>query len=246
MKHPFRKKWGQNFLIDETIISNIINCLNLKTTDKILEIGPGEGALTNKLVKKINYLYGIEIDPLLIKKLKNKAFSNATFFEADILKWDFTRIPKNIIVIGNLPYNISSPILFKLLKISNWNKMGLMFQKEVAERIISKPNSKSYGRLSIMCQVYCKTNIELIIPRQMFIPKPKVDSAFVTFSRNNNNNIPNIDDFSQLIKKAFSQRRKKLKNNLPEINKLGLLGEWAHMRPEELSPKNYLQLLKRI
>ncbi len=124
--------------------------------------------------------------------------------------------------------------------------MGLMFQKEVAERIISKPNSKSYGRLSIMCQVYCKTNIELIIPRQMFIPKPKVDSAFVTFSRNNNNNIPNIDDFSQLIKKAFSQRRKKLKNNLPEINKLGLLGEWAHMRPEELSPKNYLQLLKRI
>ena len=96
-----------------------------------------------------------------------------------------------------------------------------------------------------MCQVYCKTNIELIIPKQMFIPQPKVDSAFVTFSRNNNN-IPNIDDFSQLIKKAFSQRRKKLKNNLPEINELGLLGEWAHMRPEELSPKNYLQLLKRI
>ena len=245
MKHPFRKKWGQNFLINETIISNIIDCLNLKKTDEILEIGPGEGALTNKLIKKTNYLYGIEIDPLLIKKLKNKAFSNATFFEADILKWDFTQIRKKIIIIGNLPYNISSPILFRLLKINNWNKMGLMFQKEVAERIISKPNIKSYGRLSIMCQVYCKTNIELIIPKHMFKPQPKIDSAFVTFNRKNDNT-PDIDDFSKLIKKAFSQRRKKLKNNLPEINKLGLLGEWEHLRPEELSPKNYLQLFKRI
>ena len=245
MRHPFKKKWGQNFLINKSMISNIIDSLNLKISDEVLEIGPGDGALTNELIKRIKYLYGVEIDPLLIKKLNEKKISNATFFEADILKWDFKNIPHNIIVIGNLPYNISSPILFKLLEYNNWKKMGLMFQKEVAERIISKHRVKSYGRLSIMCRIYCKVSIEFIISKDMFMPQPKVDSAFVTFNRHSSN-LPNIKKFSQFIQLAFSQRRKKLKNNLIKIHERGLLDKWAHLRPEELSPKDYLQLYNRI
>ena len=245
MKHPFRKKWGQNFLRDKNIITKIIDCLNLKIDDNILEIGPGDGALTNQIVKKVNTFHGVEIDPYLINHLNKKEYHNAIFYEADILKWDFNILPKNIAIIGNLPYNISSPILFQLLKIKNWQKMVLMFQKEVAQRIISPHNIKSYGRLSIMCQTYCNVNIKFMVPRNVFEPKPKVDSAVVIFKRKIEN-LPEIQQFSIFIKKAFSQRRKKLKNNLPNAYKKGLLEQWADLRPEELTPKNYLQLFSRI
>ena len=245
MKHPFRKKWGQNFLRDQNIITKIIDCLNLKINDNILEIGPGDGALTNHIVEKVHTFHSVEIDPYLIKNLNKKEYHNAIFHEADILKWDFNILPNNIKIIGNLPYNISSPILFRLLEVKNWKRMVLMFQKEVAQRIISHHKVKSYGRLSIMCQTYCHVNIKFIVPRNVFEPRPKVDSAVVIFKRKIGN-LPEIEQFSMFIKKAFSQRRKKLKNNLPDAYDKGLLKKWADLRPEDLAPEDYLHLFTRI
>ena len=198
MKHPFRKKWGQNFLRDPNVIRKIINCLDLNNNDIILEIGPGDGALTDQLYEQAHRIHCIEIDPLLIKQLKEKPYANVNLYEANILKWDFGILPENIKVISNLPYYISSPIFFRLLLIPGWQKMVLMFQKEVAKRIVSQPGKKSYGRLSIMSQAYCHVNIEFTVSRDVFHPKPDVDSAVLTFTPKDGN-LPEIGPFSDFI-----------------------------------------------
>jgi len=245
MNHPYRKKWGQNFLRDPNIITKIIDCLQIDNKDVILEIGPGDGALTDQLSEKAHHIHGVEIDPLLIKRLMEKQHNNVSLYEANILEWDFSILPENIKIVGNLPYYISSPILFRLLNIQNWQKMVLMFQKEVAQRIVSKPGKKTYGRLSIMCQVYTNVNIEFTVSQSVFYPKPNVDSSIVTFTPKKNDP-PELGPFSEFIKKAFSQRRKKMKNNLKEAYESGLLNKWTDMRPEELSPNDYIQLFQRI
>ena len=245
VKHPFRKKWGQNFLRDPNIIRKIIRCLNPDKNDVILEIGLGDGALTDKLYGHVHHIHGVEIDPLLIKRLKDKQYPNVSLYGADIVKWDFAILPDGIKIIGNLPYYISSPILFRLLRISNWLKMVLMFQKEVAERIVSEPGKKSYGRISVMCQTYCHVNIEFIVSQDVFHPKPNVDSAVLSLIPRSDE-LPEISPFSDFIRLAFSQRRKKLKNNLLSAHKSGILDNWADMRPEQLSPTDYIQLFQRI
>ena len=245
MKHPFRKKWGQHFLRDPNLITKIINCLESNNNDIILEIGPGDGALTDQLYQQVHHIHAVEIDPLLIDHLMGKLYTNVSLYQADILEWNLNLLPDNIKIIGNLPYYISSHILFRLLDNQNWQKMVLMFQKEVAQRITSPPGNKSYGRLSIMCQVYTLVNIEFTVPRSVFLPKPDVDSAIVTF-KPINENLPDIAPFSKFIKQAFSQRRKKLKNNFPLAYESGILDKWADMRPEELSSTEYIQLFQRI
>ena len=151
--HPFRKKWGQNFLRDPNTISKIINCLQPYTSDNILEIGPGDGALTNQLSKQIDHIHVVEIDPLLVTQLEKNKYPNVTIHQGDILEWDLNQLKGEVKIIGNLPYYISTPILFKMLAWQNWERMVLMFQKELAQRIVSKHGNKSYGRISIMCQV---------------------------------------------------------------------------------------------
>ena len=245
MKHPFQKKWSQNFLRDPNIIRKIINCLKPDKNDEILEIGPGDGALTDQLHGQVYHIHGVEIDPLLIKQLKGKQYANVSLYEEDILKWNLGILPEEIKIIGNLPYNISSPILFWLLIIPGWQKMVLMFQKELAERIVSEPGKKSYGRISVMCQTYCYVNIEFIISRDVFHPKPDVDSAVLSFTPRSDE-LPEISPFSDFIRQAFSQRRKKLKNNLPSAHEAGILDQWADMRPEQLYPTDYIQLFQRI
>ena len=169
--HPFRKKWGQNFLRDPNIITKIIDCLNPDKEDTILEIGPGDGALTDQLFPLVKEFHAIEIDPLLVKQLQAKQYLNVTVYKEDILDWVMNRLPGNIKIIGNLPYYISSPILFKLLESNNWERMVLMFQKEVAQRIVSRLGNKSYGRLSVMCQVFCNVKIEFTVSKNVFCPK---------------------------------------------------------------------------
>ena len=244
-KHPFRKKWGQNFLIDNNVINNIINCLDACHEDIILEIGPGDGSLTNILYKKVKKIYAIEIDPLLYKVLLNNNYPNVQLFENDFLKWDLQRLPINYKVISNLPYYIASTILFKLIENNKWNKMILMFQKEVADRIISKPGNKVYGRLSVMCQVFCKVKIQFTVSKNVFNPKPEVDSAIVEFLPKKNNTI-SIHSFADLVRQAFSQRRKKLKNNLPKLYNKGILMDLSELRPEELAPTDYLKIFNKI
>ena len=174
-----------------------------------------------------------------------KAYSDVSLYWADILKWNFSILPDGIKIIGNLPYYISSPILFRLLRIPNWLKMVLMFQKEVAERIVSEPGKKSYGRISVMCQTYCHVKIEFIVSQDVFQPKPNVDSAVLSFTPRSDE-LPEISPFSDFIKQAFSHRRKKLKNNLLSAHESGILDKWADMRPEQLSPTDYIQLFQRI
>ena len=243
--HPFRKKWGQNFLRDPNIITKIIGTLEPDKNDNILEIGPGDGALTDILSKRGGHIYTVEIDPLLIKHLKDKQYQNVAIHEGDILEWDISQLPKGVKIIGNLPYYISSPILFRFLEIKIWERMVFMFQKELAERIVSKEGSKSYGRISIMCQVYCDVQIEFIVSRNVFQPKPDVDSAVLSFYPKDMD-LPNPNLFSTFIKQSFSQRRKKLKNNLPQAYNVGLLDKWADMRPEEISPSEFVEIFNTI
>ena len=244
-QHPFKKKWGQNFLRDLNTINKIINCLEPCSSDTVLEIGPGDGALTNVLYKQIKKLHAVEIDPLLTSQLKHKKFANTTIYEDDILKWDLNKISQKAKIIGNLPYYISSPILFKLLEWQNWDRMVLMFQKELAQRITSKYGNRTYGRISVMCQVYCSINIEFIVSNHVFQPKPEVDSAVLSFYPKNLK-LPEINNFSKMIKKAFSQRRKKIKNNLSEAYKMGQINKWADKRPEELSPNEFIEIYNTI
>ena len=245
LPHPFRKKWGQNFLQDPNIISKIIDCLNPDKEDTILEIGPGDGALTDRLFPLVKKIHAIEIDPLLVKHLQGKTYPNVILYGEDILDWDMNKLPKNTKIIGNLPYYISSPILFKLLESNNWERMVLMFQKEVAQRIVSNPGGKSYGRLSVMSQIYCDVNIEFTVSKNVFHPKPKIDSAVITFWPKEGSH-PEITSFSKFVKQSFSQRRKKLKNNLPGAYKSGIIEKWADMRPEEIYPIEFIQIYKLI
>jgi len=243
--HPFRKKWGQNFIRDPNTITKIINLLECDTNDTILEIGPGDGVLTDKLSKMADHIHAVEIDPLLIKHLSDKKYHNVAIHEGDILDWDIFILPEGVKIIGNLPYYISSPILFRFLAMLQWERMVLMFQKELAERIVSKAGSRSYGRISVMCQVFCDVQIEFTVSRNVFQPKPDVDSAVLSFYPKD---IDLLDQklFSCFIKQSFSQRRKKLKNNLPEAHKAGVLQKWADMRPEEISPSEFVHIFERI
>ena len=238
---PIKKSWGQNFLVDNNTIDKIINIIKPNEKDNILEIGPGHGALTKKLLHLSNNLYAIEIDPLLCKNLKEN-FSNLNIVNADILKWENDEMKYNKVV-GNIPYNISSQIIFKFLT-KKWDTMILMVQKELANRIVSSEGSKEYGRISVMVQNFCKVEYACDISKNVFYPKPKVDSGILKFKRINTS--INIEKFSLFIKEAFKQRRKKLKNNLKNICDYKLIEEYAEKRPEEISPKTYLILFNKI
>jgi len=238
---PIKKSWGQNFLTDDNTINKIIKIINPNKEDIILEIGPGHGALTSKLLDLSKNLYAVEIDPLLCEKLKNK-YNNLNIVNKDILKWENDDIKFNKVV-GNIPYNISSQIIFKFLT-QKWDVMVLMLQKELANRIVSTKGSKEYGRISVMVQNFCNVTYMCDISKNVFHPKPKVDSGILMFNRQKTS--LNIDKFSLFIKKAFKQRRKKLKNNLKGFCDLNYLESHKDQRPEELSPNEYLNLFNKI
>ena len=180
MKIPIRKKWGQNFLIDPNIIRKIISVLSPRGKQHILEIGPGKGALTIPLSKIVNQITAVEIDPMLCDYLETKKLKNVTIYNEDILKFNTESMSKNYAIIGNLPYNISTPILFKFMQEKGWNKLIVMLQKEVAERIVSSENNKKYGRISIMLQTIFKIKLEFNIPKTVFNPQPKVTSSLLS------------------------------------------------------------------
>ena len=244
-KHPFRKKWGQNFLRDHNTIEKIIGCLNPQKTDHILEIGPGDGALTNLLFTKVNLMTVIEIDPLLTSLLKQHSYYNVVIHEKDILNWDLSTIHGRVKILGNLPYYISSPILFKMLNWQKWERMVLMFQKELAQRIVADHGNKSYGRISVVVQVYCDVKINFFVSNNVFHPRPDVDSAVLTFTPKEEK-LPELQTFSSLVKRSFSNRRKKIKNNLKEEFKSNKIDKWSNLRAEEISPNEYISLYNSI
>ena len=216
-----KKKFGQNFLTDRYFISKIINEINPKEDDHILEIGPGKGAITEPILKKINHISVVEIDPDMIKILKHKVNTkNISILAEDVLDIDNEFFVKFNKIIGNLPYYIATEIILKLTKIySSSFELYFMVQKEVAERITAKPSNKTFGRLSVILQYYFDTELLFEIPPEAFSPQPKITSAFIRLVRKKrvSPKVINKDSFEKIVKVAFSQKRKTIKNNFKNI-----------------------------
>jgi len=249
--HPFRKKWGQNFLADRNLLEKIVRTIDPKKSDSILEIGPGEGALTELIYPIVKEMVAIEIDPMLIEHLKNReSLKGLNIVHGDVLLQDIENLPvKNLVrVIGNIPYNITSPIIFWLIEqLHFWNDAFIMMQKEVAERLSAAVGTKAYGRFTVVTGAYLNMEYCFTIPPDVFIPKPKVDSAIIRFTKKEN---PLISDekymrFNKLVSAAFSQRRKMLRNTLKGWDIHPDLQEQINFtrRPETLTIEEFVTLV---
>ena len=245
MKIPARKKWGQNFLIDPNIINKIISVLKYNKNTHVLEIGPGKGALTKQLSNIGNKITAIEIDPMLCTYLKNLKLKNVNIINESILDFDCTNIENNYVIIGNLPYNISTPILFKFMAEKRWNQLVVMLQKEVAERIVSKENNKKYGRTSIMMQSFFNVELKFNIPNTVFRPMPEIKSSLLSITPKNNDKL-DYNNLKFLVQNAFKHRRKKLTHNLKNIVEPNKLKEVQDKRAEQLTVTQYQELSRFI
>ncbi|MDT7848224.1 16S rRNA (adenine(1518)-N(6)/adenine(1519)-N(6))-dimethyltransferase RsmA [Methylophilus sp. VKM B-3414] len=218
MKHIAKKKFGQNFLIDQSIIQNLINAIHPQAEDLMVEIGPGLGAMTQPLLKQLNHLHVVEIDRDIIQWMQGfYPAQKITIHNSDVLKFDFGTLGERIRVVGNLPYNISSPILFKLLEnTAQIIDMHFMLQKEVVERMVAAPSNAEYGRLSVMLQYRLQMEYLVTVPPEAFDPAPKVESAFVRCLPYASLPFPATDEalFAKVVTAAFGQRRKTLRNTL--------------------------------
>lgn len=253
-EHQARKRFGQNFLVDGNIIDQILRSIAPKKTDNLVEIGPGQGAITAPLLEYCPSLNVIEIDHDLVPLLKQKfaGYLELTIHQADALKFDFAQLANQespMRVIGNLPYNISTPLIFHLLSYRNLiTDMHFMLQKEVVERMASGPNQKEYGRLSIMCQYHCMVEPLFPVGPNCFNPAPKVDSAIVRLTPHKTLPHPakDVKIFDQVVRAAFQQRRKTLRNSLKTFVKgttiLEDLSIDGALRPENLSLENYVSI----
>ena len=250
-----KKSLGQNFLIDKNIIKKIINLIEIKNKN-IIEIGPGKGALTKEILKKNpKSLVLIEKDNKLYQDLKNEYLNKdkIKIFNKDILDFNFNKLKKkNFIVFGNLPYNISSQILIKFIKLKKWppdfNDIIFMFQKELSDKIIATFPSKNYGRISII------TNYRLILKKKFnvsancFFPKPKIESTILHFrpKLKPKIKIQNIDNLEKITNLFFSNKRKMIKKNLQKLlndKKINLIDDLnLKSRPENLNPETYYKI----
>jgi 16S rRNA (adenine1518-N6/adenine1519-N6)-dimethyltransferase len=238
-----KKKIGQNFLINKQVAEREIEYANTEKDDIILEIGPGKGILTKLLATRVKKVIAIEIDPILVKKLKPTLPENVTIINADALKIDFETLPVFNKIVSNLPFQISSPITFKLLNFS-FSKAVLIYQKDFAKRMVASSGSKDYSRLSV--GIYYKTHCRILdtVPKEFFYPMPKVDASIVELIPKESPPFTIINEkfFFDMIKKLFSHRRKKIKNILKdrydELENLPYLNN----RVEEISPKQIGEL----
>lgn len=260
MQHQAKKRFGQNFLIDDMIIERIVDSINPQRDDRIIEIGPGLGAITKLLLQRTDELNVIELDRDVIPKLLFNCRNEGTpiIHEMDVLKFDFSEFKKNstsekkLRVVGNLPYNISTPVLFLLLNHRDAiQDMHFMLQKEVVERIAAQAGNKIYGRLSVMMQTYFKVTPLFLVPAHAFNPPPKVESAILrlipddTFSSKVNDH----KSYEDLVRQAFAQRRKTLKNNLKDLcnsEQIIAAGIEPGQRAEELTVNDFLNLHAQI
>jgi len=249
--HPFRRKWGQNFLSDSNLIDRILRILNLKKNDSVLEIGPGDGLLTEKIFSKVKEMAIVEIDPLLVKHLSIRSdLTGIKIIHGDILMQDIEEIPimNPVRVIGNIPYNITSSIIFWLIdQLDYWNDVHIMLQKEVADRLVAEVGTKQYSRLTVLVGVYINIELCFKIAPDVFYPKPKVDSAIVRLTKKKT---PIISDseflkFNAIVKAAFSKRRKMLRNSLSGFNFSEKIKKEIDFtrRPETLSIDEFAKLL---
>ncbi|MBK4764752.1 MAG: 16S rRNA (adenine(1518)-N(6)/adenine(1519)-N(6))-dimethyltransferase RsmA [Pantoea sp. Brub] len=259
-KYYAKKHFGQNFLNNINIIDSIVASINPKFHDHLVEIGPGLGALTYPIIQNINKLIVIEIDHELISFLKGNQNLNSklTIYQQDVMTFDFNQLVKDnkqpLRIFGNLPYNISTMLIFYLLNYINLIKdMHFMFQKEVANRMIVGPGNKNYGHLSIMAQFYFKITPLLEVPYYYFTPKPKVDSVLLRLIPFNQLTSPyklkNVKLLDLITKMAFSQRRKKISNSLKQLinyNTFNQLSIDPNLRAENITILQYCNLVNSL
>lgn len=249
--HP-KRKLGQNFLHDQNVIRNIIDFADPVPDDCFVEIGAGTGALTERLAPLVRKLIAIELDPSLLPFLQRQ--EGVEPLQADFLKIELDRLKEErpLRIIGNLPYYISTPILTSLIRQrESIADMTLMFQEEVALRILAPPSSKEYGYLSVLAQYYCTIRKGFKISRNSFTPRPEIESRILQFRFQEGRQI-DYPEYSTFLAHAFSQRRKKLRNNLlrglgvaaerldPVFRRLGIS---ENARAENLSPEQFEQLI---
>nr|QWN48992.1 16S rRNA (adenine(1518)-N(6)/adenine(1519)-N(6))-dimethyltransferase RsmA [synthetic bacterium JCVI-Syn3B]QWN49447.1 16S rRNA (adenine(1518)-N(6)/adenine(1519)-N(6))-dimethyltransferase RsmA [synthetic bacterium JCVI-Syn3B] len=258
-----KKYYGQNFISDLNLINKIVDVLDQNKDQLIIEIGPEKGALTKELVKRFDKVVVIEIDKDMVEILKTKFnHSNLEIIQADVLEIDLKQLIskydyKNISIISNTPYYITSEILFKTLQISDLlTKAVFMLQKEVALRICSNKNENNYNNLSIACQFYSQRNFEFVVNKKMFYPIPKVDSAIISLTFNDiyKKQVNNDKKFIDFVRLLFNNKRKTILNNLNNIiqnkNKaleyLNTLNISSNLRPEQLDIDQYIKLFNLI
>jgi len=244
MAHKARKRFGQNFLVDQQVINQIVSTIAPKRMDSIIEIGPGKGAITFPLVDHLEHIHVIEIDRDLISLLQKKNNEKIIIHESDALVFNFDQFTKNIRIVGNLPYNISSPLLFHLLKYrNNIIDMTFMLQKEVVDRIVAPLGSKVYGRTSVIMQAFFDTELMFVVPKESFDPQPKIESAILYLKTKSGPLVQNLRPFEEIVKIAFSQRRKTLKNCLKSVLNQSQTDIDLSQRAEMLSVENFVTLM---
>lgn len=254
-EHRTKKRFGQHFLSDLGIIQTLVQYINPQTAQQIIEIGPGMGALTFPLLERIGSMEVIEIDHDVINHLQTKGGERLTIHNIDALKFDLASLlndNQKIRVVGNLPYNISTPLIFHLLEYEEYiEDMHFMLQKEVVDRITAPPNSKTYGRLSVMVQYFCNTEYLFHVGPESFSPPPKVDSAVLRLQpwKKKPYKANDVKLLSQVVAQAFSMRRKTLRNTLKKTfseEQIQSVGVNPTQRAETLSVKNFVDLSNLI
>ena len=251
--HKAKKKFGQNFLVDEQIIADIISAIRPEPEDNMVEIGPGLGALTRPLLKKLNHLHVVEIDHDIITRLQqdypqDNAKVKLAIHAGDALGFDIATLPAPLRIVGNLPYNISSPLLFHFAAYAERIRdMHFMLQNEVVERMVAEPSTPAYGRLSVMLQYRFHMEKLLGVPPESFRPAPKVDSAIVRMIPLPVSEIAvrNEKLFAAIVRTAFGQRRKTLRNTLRSYlseNDFEKLGINPQLRAENLAVADFIKV----
>lgn len=250
MSFRTKKSLGQHFLTDKMVLFQIMDAIEAKENDRVIEIGAGTGALTKYLAEKLTNVHAIELDQRAVQVLE-KEFENITIHQQDVLKVNWKEMvdpENNNIVVGNLPYYITSPILFDLLDNRElFSEAILMMQKEVAERLVAEPSTKQYGILSVQTQLFCTPEILFDVAPHSFSPPPKVDSAVIRLTFDKSTSGFSDKTLKSVVRTAFNQRRKKLSNSLKPV--LGdELPEGFNFddRAEHWSPDIYAKLAEHV
>ncbi|MEZ9141190.1 MULTISPECIES: 16S rRNA (adenine(1518)-N(6)/adenine(1519)-N(6))-dimethyltransferase RsmA [unclassified Shewanella] len=255
--HTARKRFGQNFLTDESVISRIVGAISPDNDHVMVEIGPGLGALTEPVADAVDNLTVVELDKDLVERLQNHPVlkDKLTINQGDALNFDFSQLQqdgKKMKVFGNLPYNISTPLMFHLFEFAEIiETMHFMLQKEVVLRLSASPGTKAYGRLTVMAQYFCKVVPVLEVPPESFKPAPKVDSAVVRLLPYDVKPFPckDVNVLRHLCTTAFNMRRKTLRNNLKQMitdEEFGQLNIDSTLRPEQISVEQYVALANLV
>lgn len=253
-----KKRFGQHFLHDQHVLQQITSAINPQANQRIIEIGPGAGALTKHLLPELTQLTVIELDRDLIpvlKKLEENSSCELSIINRDVLEIDFetlvTTANTPLRIVGNLPYNISTPVIFKCLESSNIiDEMIFLLQKEVVDRLTATPGSKSYGRLSVMTQYHCQTEYLLDVSPAAFTPPPRVNSALVKLKPHNKLlDLLEYKTLQTVVRNAFSQRRKTITNSLKtliSVSEIEALKINPKLRPEQLSVEQFVDLSNHV